>query len=291
MLRSLVLLAILTLTWGFNWSVLKIGVQALPPLWFRSIGLLLGTALLGLLLIARRTSLAIPLRAVPGIFRLSLPNIIIWYAAVTEAMTMLPAGRAAILGFTMPAWAALIGVLRHGERLDGRTLIGTGAALAGVVLLVAGDWNALALHPLGLGLMLFAAASWAWGTHLFRRVAVELDTLVLTFWMMAVAVPVVFALSAAFEFDRWRVPHDIEWWPILYNAVLVLAVGNVIWFALARRLPPTIAGLSSMAIPAVGVLSGIVLLGETPTWRDWAALVAICVAVGAALIPRPRPAS
>jgi drug/metabolite transporter (DMT)-like permease len=286
MLRSFVLLAVLTLAWGINWSVLKIGVEELPPFWFRGLSLLIGTALLGLMVRVRGTSLHIPRASIARVLGLAIPNIILWYGAATEAITMLPAGRAAILGFTMPIWSMVIGTLVYREPREARTTWCVVAAAAGLVLLVAGDRAAMVTHPLGIALMLFAAVSWAWGTHLFKRSTLGLDTLVLTFWMMAFSVPVILGISALGESARWRPPRGHEWWPILYSAVLVLAVGNVLWFSLARRLPATTAGLSSMLIPVVGVFSGMALLDESPSWRDWVALAMICGAVGATLKKR-----
>lgn len=284
LLRTLASMTLLTLAWGMNWSVMKIGVSEMPPLWFRGISLVLGTALLGLILVLRGVSLRIPRGAAGRIFAIAVPNIIVWFGVVTIAMTMLPAGRAAILGFTMPVWAALIGALFYREPIDRRIGIGVGCALAGVALLVAGDWKALSGHPLGVLLMLFAAISWAWGTHAYKRARIDMDTLALTFWMMAFACPFIIGGSALFEGAQWRIPHDVEWLPILYNAVLVLVIGNLIWFTVARSLPATTAGLSSMMIPVVGVFSGMVILGEVPSWRDFAALGLICVAVAAALL-------
>ena len=288
MLRPLGLMGLLTLLWGMNWPVMKIGVAQLPPLWFRGLGLIVGTLLLGLVLLARGVSLRIPRGSFGRIVALSLPNIMIWYALVTIAITMLPAGRAAILGFTMPVWSALIGAVVHREPIDGRSALGVVLAIAGVVLLVAGDWTALAGHPFGALLMLVAAWSWAWGTHAYQRAGLTMDTLALTFWMMAVACPVIIGASALLEGSQWRVPVGAEWLPILYNAVLVLALGNLIWFTVARSLPPTTAGLSSMLIPVVGVFSGMAMLGEVPPWRDFVALGLICGAVALALFRPTR---
>lgn len=290
MLRNVGLMAFLTLAWGANWSVMKIGAMQLPPLWFRSIGLVLGVALLGLVLVVRGTSLRLPHGAWRELVRIAFPNIVIWYTVVTIAVTLLPAGRAAILAFTMPAWAAAIGALVYGERPSSRTMTGVACALAGVVLLLSGDWTGLIAHPLGVGLMLFASMSWAWGTHLLQRTTLPMETLALTFWMMTVAAPFVLVASALLEGSQWRVPHGLEWWPIVYNAVLVLAIGNVIWFTVARSLPPVAAGLSSMTIPVVGVLSGVLMLGEVPGWRDLVALLLISVAVFAGLAPSAKPA-
>lgn len=284
-------MALLTAVWGLNWPVIKIGVSQLPPLWFRSVGIVIGTTLLGAVVVLRGGSLRVPRDALPKIALLALPNVIVWYAGVTIALTMLPAGRAAILGFTMPVWAALIGVVVYRERLDARTVVGIAAATAGVALMIAGDWMALRAHPYGVELILFAAASWAWGTHLFRRTSIEVDTMTVTFWMMAIGSVVIVAASAITEGQRWRVPAGIEWFPILFNAIMVVTVGNLIWFNIARTLPPTVAGLSSMLIPVVGVFSGMAILGEVPSWRDWTALVLVCVAVASALMPKRASAT
>ncbi len=281
-------MALLTAVWGLNWPVIKIGVLHLPPLWFRSIGLVIGTVLVGLVIVSRGRSLRVPRAEWPSIALLALPNIIVWYAGVTIALTMLPAGRAAILGFTMPVWAALIGVVFYRERPDARIAAGIACATAGIVLMVAGDWVALRAHPYGVELILFAAASWAWGTHLFRRASLSVDTMTAMFWMMAIGSIVLVVASAIAEGSRWRVPHGIEWFPILFNAIAVITIGNAIWFGIARTLSPTMAGLSSMLIPVVGVFSGMAMLGESPSWRDWAALALVCAAVAAALLPK-RP--
>lgn len=284
MLRSLTWMAVLTLTWGANWSVMKLGATSMPPLWFRALGLAMGTLLLAIVLLARGTSLRLSWRDLRGVVVVAIPNIVVWYAVVTIAVTMLPVARAAILGYTMPAWAALIGALVYRERLPPATRVGIASALVGIALLVGGDVDAIVAHPAGTASMLVAAIAWAWGTHLLRRSTLTLDTLALTFWMMAVACPLIFAMSLA-SGEHWTAPVGAQWWPIAYNGVVVLAIGNTIWFTVARTLPPVAAGLSSMLIPVVGVFSGIVLLGETPGWREWVALAFVAVAVAAGLVP------
>ena len=150
------MLALLTVAWGVNWPVMKIGALMLPPLWFRTLGLALGTLLLGLYLVVRGVSLRLSRRDLFKITWLAVPNVMVWYAVVTVAITMLPAGRAAILGFTMPVWAALIGAALYREPLDGRTVAGVACAVVGIALLLSADWTALSGRPLGVGLMLLA---------------------------------------------------------------------------------------------------------------------------------------
>ena len=51
---------------------------------------------------------------------LGLPNMLGWHALSIYGLAHLPAGRAAVLGFTMPVWTVALGVLFYGERLTAR---------------------------------------------------------------------------------------------------------------------------------------------------------------------------
>ena len=57
--RDLALLALLTVVWGLNWPVMKLGVTGFPPLTFRTISMWLGLPVLWALLRWRR----VPLRS------------------------------------------------------------------------------------------------------------------------------------------------------------------------------------------------------------------------------------
>ena len=83
----------------------------------------------------------------------------------------------------------------------------------------------------------------------------------------------------------------MEWGAILYNAVLVFGVSQLLWFRLATLLPPVASSLSVMLIPVVGLFSGMWLLGEVPSWQDYAALLFVLVAIATVLLPaagRPK---
>jgi drug/metabolite transporter (DMT)-like permease len=60
-----------------------------------------------------------------------------------------------------------------------------------------------------------------------------------------------------------------------------------VWVQLARTLPPIASSLSVMMIPIVGVFSGALMLGETPHWQDYAAMVLILAAMSTVLL-KPR---
>ena len=283
--RDLVLLTLLTLFWGVNWPVMKFAVQTYPPLSFRLLSMFGGLAALWAVARARGLPLAPPAGRMGEIVRLSLTNMAGWHLFAIYGVKLLSSGRAAILGYTMPVWALGFGVALFGERVSSRLWIGVAASAAAVLLLLSSELGTLQGSPLGTAFMLIAAASWGYGTHLMRRQAVGLPTLSLTFWMMLVT-SLLLAPVALLEAGSWRWPSPGEWLAIAYNALVVFGFCHVVWFHLARMLPPVASGLSVMAIPVLGVFSGMVGLGEVPHWQDYAALILIAVSLSSVLLRR-----
>ncbi|MGE5104902.1 MAG: EamA family transporter, partial [Betaproteobacteria bacterium] len=106
--RAALPILVLTLVWGCNWPVLKMGVAELAPLTFRAITL--PFAAMGLLLVTRLSgdSIRIPRELWPRVGALALFNIAGWNGFVLFGVQQLPAGRSSILAYTMPIWATLI---------------------------------------------------------------------------------------------------------------------------------------------------------------------------------------
>lgn len=288
--RDLILLICLTLAWGLNWPIMKIGVQDLAPLYYRVLCIAGGLVFLYLYARAAGIDMRVPSGAWPRIIKLAIPNVVIWHVLLVIALQLLPAGRSAILGYTMPVWAVLFGLWFFNERTQPRHWIGVGAAFIGTVLLLSSEFTKLTGAPLGTLLILFAAAAWGYGTNLMRRTLTEMPTLALTFWMLVVTLVAMVPLTIVFERHLWRMPTALEWGSIVYNMVLAIAFCHAVWAMLARNLPPAASGLSVMLIPVLGVFSSMALLGERPYWQDYVALALILAALSTVLLA-PRPAS
>jgi drug/metabolite transporter (DMT)-like permease len=185
----------------------------------------------------------------------------------------------------MPVWAVIAGVLFFHERPTLRQGLGVLAALIGMLLLLSSELTEIAGAPQGTLLILGAAAAWGYGTHLLRRELRDMPALALTFWMLAMALAVMIVYTVLFERSAWRWPYPLEWASILYNILLAIAFCHVAWSYLARKLPPVASSLSVMMIPVLGVFSSVWLLGESPFWQDYVALLLILLAMAVVLLP------
>jgi drug/metabolite transporter (DMT)-like permease len=79
-------------------------------------------------------------------------------------------------------------------------------------------------------------------------------------------------------------PNTVTWAGIIYNAVIIFAYAHVVWFRLARLLPPVVSSLSVMLIPVLGTFSGAWMLGETPQWQDYVAMLLILCAMSTVML-------
>lgn len=286
---QLTLLVLLTAVWGLNWPVMKLGVTEFPALSFRALSIWLGIPVLAAGLLALKVPFRLPRQYWPELVWLAATNMFVWHGCIILAVKTLSSGRAAILGYTMPIFSAVIGAFLFSAILSRRGWLGVSAAALGVALLLWHEFTQLAGRPAGVALALVAAATWALGTQLLRRTKIEAATLTISFWMTALTGLVMAVLAIAFEQLQWKAPSVTAWWTIIFNAVLIFGFAHAAWFYLARGLPPVASTLSVMLIPVVGVFSGALWLGEQLYWQDGAAVALMVVAIASVLWPSRQP--
>jgi drug/metabolite transporter (DMT)-like permease len=282
--QHIAILVVLTVVWGVNWPVMKLGVQAWPALSFRALSIVLGLPFLALVLVAMKVPFSVPRKNWGELLWLAATNMFVWHVCIVLAVKTLSSGRAAILGYTMSVFSAVIGALFFSTALSRRAWAGVAAAALGVILLLWHEVTQLAGRPDGVVLALVAAATWALGTQLLRRTTIDRPTLTISFWMTAMT-GLVMCVAALFEADRWSWPNAQAWGAIWYNALAVFVFAHATWFWLARALPPVASTLSVMLIPVVGVFTGALWLGEALHWQDWAAVVLMTAAIASVLWP------
>ncbi len=283
--RQLWTLITLTLVWGLNWPIMKFGVTGFPPLTFRSLSMLIGLPVLGLALVLMKIPFHIPRSHWRELLTLAVFNMFVWHVLVILALPMLSSGRAAILGYTMPIFSAIWGVIWFNAPLRARQWLGVAAAGVGVLLLLWNELSHLSGQPVGVLMVLVAASTWAYGTQRLRHTPMPVPTLTIAFWMTCMTTVLLTVLACVFEQDRWQMPAESTQWAILYNALGVFAFAQAAWLTLARGLPPVASTLSVMFIPVLGVFTGAWLLGEVLHWQDWTAVVLMVVAIASVLWP------
>jgi drug/metabolite transporter (DMT)-like permease len=111
-----------------------------------------------------------------------------------------------------------------------------------------------------------------------------------TAWIMLLGgAPVI---VVALVFDDPRALAEIGLQPALgvaYNVLVAFAWAHWAWIKIATSVSVTVFSLSMLVIPVVGVLSGMLFLGERPSWAEYSALALVLAALLTVVVP-PRAA-
>ncbi len=285
---GLVLLIFLSIFWGTNWPMMKIGLREIPVWTFRTLCLLLGG--FGVLCIAKVNDLklTIPRWELWPLILVSLLNVTGWHLCSAYGLIYMDAGRAVIIGYTMPVWASILSIFILGERLTLARLTGLLVGIAGLLVLIGPDLGALGSAPLGTIFMLGAAVTWAGGTVLLKYFRWTMPITVLTGWQLILGgIPVIIG---AFILEPMTVLLHVSWRAALVTAYVIL-IGNIVcfwaWIKVVNLFSAGVACIGTLAIPVIGVLSSAVVLGEPVGVREIAALILVVIALSVVLI-RPK---
>jgi drug/metabolite transporter (DMT)-like permease len=283
------ILAGLTIVWGFNWTAMKVAISDITPFTFRTLCLGAGSGLLFAFLRASGQPLAIPRSQWKRLVLIAFFSITCWNILVVFGLQHIPSGRAAILAYTMPAWAIPLSVLILGERITPRKLLGLALGMAGMLLLVWDEFARLQGAPLGALLVLSASFTWAIGTLLQKKYPVQAPLPAYTAWIMLLGgVPIYIGALVFEDFGRLGQLGLRPLLAVAYNILFAFAWGHWAWIKLATSMSVTVFSLSMLVIPVVGVFSGMLFLGEQPGWAEYLALAFVLGSLATVIVPQKR---
>jgi drug/metabolite transporter (DMT)-like permease len=267
--------AFLALAWGLNWPAVKIALTYLQPFSLRTIGLGSGALVLLTLAALQRRPLLPPRGSWHGVWIGGLLAVALFNMSTAFAQLSTSTSRAAVLTFTMPMMSAALAWWWLGERPTRARAMALALGMAGVLVLawpVARAWADSGAHPplRGLLLPLLAAFGWASGTVLLKRFPVAGDRMTFTAWQLLIgaACGLLGALLVGESLPSHGPDARVST-ALLFHIVLGTAVAYWLWFILAERVSATVSSLTTLAVPVVGVLGAMLLVGDRPSGSDW----------------------
>jgi drug/metabolite transporter (DMT)-like permease len=268
-------LALLALIWGYNWVVMKVAMQYAEPFTFAALRTFIGAVFMfALLAVLRR-----PLRPVaPGltvVFGLLQTGAFVGLAM--WAVHIGGAGKTSVLVYTMPFWLLLLAWPLLGEPVRGFQWMSVILALAGLVF-VLGPWN---MSGLQASLLAVAAGFfWAVSSVVVKvlRSRHQVDLLSLIAWQGLIgSIPlIIVALLTATTAPTWNATFIVA---LAFNVIPANALTWVLWLYILHSLPTGTAGISSLAVPVVGVLAAWIQLGEQPVALEAVGMGLIVIAL------------
>ena len=278
--RVYVALVVLALVWGYTWVTIKIATEDASPYVVAGSRLVVATALLFAILALTRRSLA-PTPFVPTLV-LGLLQTTGWTLLQTLAVAQAGAGKSAVLGYTMPFWAALLAWPFLGERITGIRWVALALAAVGLAFVVA-PLSARSFAADGLAVL--AGLSWGasavYAKRLRSRYDVELISLT-TWQMLWGTIPLVVLMLAVGGPVRWTGSFVAS---MAFMSIGGAALGWFLWMFILSRLPAGVAGIASLATPVVGVLAAALQLHEIPSLSELIGMALIVAALVVNAIP------
>lgn len=271
-------LAVLSLIWGYNFVVMKTVMQYVDPFQFSAMRTVLGAATLFLVLAWLRKPLR-PVAPLPtlvlGVLQTAVFTALLQWALVSGA-----AGKTAVLIYSMPFWLLPLAWVALGERIHGLQWLAVAGAAAGLAFILE-PWQ---VHgsPVSSALALAGGFAWAASAVLAKRLRarVKLDLLSLTAWQMLFGSLLLVAVALLVPAAR---PLEVSTYfvgALAFNALLGTGLAWVLWLYVLNTLPAGVAGLSSLAVPAVGVLAAWLELGERPSSSETLGMILIAASLG-----------
>jgi O-acetylserine/cysteine efflux transporter len=277
----ILLFVMVTLIWGLNFTVAKVGILQFPPIFMMT----LRWALVGLLFVpfVKR-----PRGRWRAVFLVSFTLGFLHFAMMFTGLKDIDAATAAIAIQLQVPFAALLAALFLKDRLGWRRAAGMAIAFAGVAI-IAGEPR-LEGSYLALGLVIGAACIWSVANIQIKAMG-ELDGMALNAWVGILAAPQLLLASLALEEGQWTALAEADWrgWAaVLYQSLVVVALGYGTWYWLLNRYKVNQVMPFMLLVPFFGVLGGVVFLSEPLTLALMGGGLLTIVGVGIIILRRPR---
>lgn len=254
--------------WGFSFLFIKVGVEAVSPLWVVAARTVVGAAVLLAILRARGRRLP---RQLPVwghlLFLATLGNVLPW-VMVAWAERSIPSGLVAVINSFVPAATLAVAALVRVERLTLHRVAGLVLAMGGTAVVVSGELG----EPGRLvAVLVVVAATLLFGaTGVYAKRFVSGREPAMTVAGGQVLLAAVVSVPAA-----WLAGPTPDWgglsWQVWGSLGALGAFGTgaafFLLYLLIERVGPTSASMVTYVIPVIGLLAGWLVLGERFGWQ------------------------
>lgn len=270
--------------WGSTYLVIRIGVESWPPMLMAGCRFIIAGAILFTWMLWRGAPLPSLKQCLSagaiGILLLSCGN-----GGVTVAEHWgVASGVAALAVATVPLFTLVFGRF-FGNRTNALEWAGIALGLLGIVLLNLG--SNLQGSPAGAALIIFAAATWAFGSVWSRRLDLPAGAMASAVEMLVGGG--VLLLGSLLSGERLeQMPTAAGWGALAYLVVFGSIIAFSAYMYLLANVRPAAATSYAYVNPAVAVMLGVVFAGEHIGLAESLAMAVIISAVVLIGLPQWR---
>ncbi|SDC85165.1 Threonine/homoserine efflux transporter RhtA [Desulfurella multipotens] len=258
---------LLILGWSYTAVVTKIALNYIGPFEFTLWRVLVGFLFLFLITAFMKKlekPKSIKWAFLLGLFQNALP--VVFY---NLALVYSSAGKVTVLGYIMPFWTILLERLILKTKLEKIKYIPISLSFIGLILIMQ-PWYFRA-SVFGYLFAILYGVSWGIGnvvSVIIWEKYSHWDVFSLTFWQMVFVVLVVILFNVLIPYQRTVVLNSYLIFAILYTGIIATAFAWFLWIFLLKKLPASIVGLSSLAIPVFAMIESYIQLHEKFSLTD-----------------------
>ncbi|MBP2231193.1 O-acetylserine/cysteine efflux transporter [Azospirillum agricola] len=272
---------VVVLLWGVNFVAAKLALAEFSPLLLMGLRFTLVAALL-------LPFVRVPWGRLRGILLLSMVLGSVHFPLMFMGIKGLDAATASVAAQLQVPFSSLMAAIFFKDRLGWRRTLGMVIAFAGVALL-AGEPERIE-NPVPLLLVVTASLAFALGSVQIKRLE-SVEGFTLNAWMALFAAPQLLTLSLLVERDQIAAIRNatlVGWGALAFIAVMATIVAYGLWYRLLRLYDVNQTVPYLLLLPAVGVASGVLLLGEPLSWRLVVGGLVTVAGLSLIVLRRPR---
>jgi drug/metabolite transporter (DMT)-like permease len=276
--RDWLMFGALGLIWGSSFLWIKVAVAEIGPFTLVGWRLLFGLAGLAVVVAWRRPTMPRDRRTLAALALLGIINTALPFALISWGEQSIDSAVASILNGTVPLFAMVIAHFGlHDDRITLPRVVGLVTGFLGVVILMSRDIgpSGIAQGVMGQIAVLAAAILYAGSSVFARRNLRDVSPVVQAFLPLIVADTFVWAGAFATESTQLLPRLGSTWIALIWLGLLGSCVAYLLYFGLLQSVGPTRATVVTYIFPVVGVVLGVLFLGERLDWS---------LAIGGALI-------
>jgi drug/metabolite transporter (DMT)-like permease len=262
--RGIFSLVFVMIVWGSSFTVTKVAVGNLPPIYFAFLRFAVASMIMLVVYLVKRPVVSWKSLPHATLIAMSLTGVTLFYIFFNYSLQYTSASTGALLEGFIPAIIALLAAIFLKEKLTRRQVIGIAISFLGIVLLGSGkNESASAPDPVfGNLLMLGAVICWAVYTILSKKVA-EIDPVAVTFYItLAGTLGLLPALFVEMYGQPIPIPNAVSWLSIVYLGAIASALCYLLYNSALEKLSASQVGSFLNLDPVTGALIAIIFLHE-----------------------------
>lgn len=259
------------LTWGINFTVVKLALHIFSPMGFNALRFSLATVTILLLLRlsagtnSDRGWFRVKRGDIAKVILLGLVGHTLYQVLFINGLARTTPANSSLLMATAPIWVAVLSHFLGIERASPMTWAGITVSFGGIVLLILGGGGVSLGEATIAGDLLLLGCAIIWATYttaskplLTRYSPLELTALTMT----AGTLPLLLLGIPALEQQDWGAVTPGAWGAVLFSGLLSVAAAYVVWYASVQRVGNARTAVYSNLTPVIAILFAWAVMGS-----------------------------